>query len=418
MCGVTRKHVCYDVNMMEIISSKIGKHMIHPNIPLIVKLITDNIKSSHEKKMFWAKFKNEKNDELQALLGLPQNCPLKAGTLFDFDIDDNRGLILVNYSATAHNLLHNVNEGWSEQLRDMRGLVFSFGNEIKLVSRGFKKFFNQSELPEVSIDNLRKVAGDKFLRCTQKEDGHMIEYFIHSDQLCATTRGRLSTPSADVSLSLMTRKTFDKFKTYAKTLGFDLMTIVCELIHPETKVHVNYRGSKCLYYLTAFDKDGVEIDTSFMNDFAMSVDKKIKLPTMSYMTIDQIVAEISRRDVDNKEGWVAQIPNEIGFERVKFKYNNYIGLMVQSKLSYKYIMNCIVSNRLEKMLVTLPEEIRHTAYDMNDKVIQSFFEGQKSNEGYKTLYSLYKPSEGSIDNFRTICRTFWKFASGGEVHVH
>jgi hypothetical protein len=78
--------------------------------------------------------------------------------------------------------------------------------------------------------------------------------------------------------------------------------------------------------------------------------------------------------------------------------------MVKSKLSYKYIMNCMISGRLDKMLFTLPEEIREQAYGMVDQVKAVC----RDSANYKPLYTLYNENEGGEPYFRTVCRNFWR----------
>ncbi len=103
--------------------------------------------------------------------------------------------------------------------------------------------------------------------------------------------------------------------------------------------------------------------------------------------------------VQNNEGWVASIGDRL----VKFKYETYIGMMVESKLSYKYIMNCMKNDRLDKMLMTLPEEVRDVAYNMVNEV-----KNKTNRQGYQSLYTLYNDNEGGNAYFKTVCREYWR----------
>ena len=126
------------------------------------------------------------------------------------------------------------------------------------------------------------------------------------------------------------------------------------------------------------------------------------------MTIAEMHDEIEDRSVDNKEGWVVHVPDVNGVQRVKYKYINYIGRMVKSKLGYKYLMNCIKNDRLDMMLITLPEEIRAHAYQMVDTVKLKLVEGQAHGNEWWSLYDLYTPEEGGLSNFRNVCRAYYK----------
>ena len=96
-------------------------------------------------------------------------------------------------------------------LRQLRGLVVSFEKEIKIVSRGFEKFFNYNELHECSVENLSNVYGkDTLYTAREKADGHMIEYFVYDGELCATTRGKFGTASSILATEMFTLEDFYK----------------------------------------------------------------------------------------------------------------------------------------------------------------------------------------------------------------
>tara|TARA_R110000803_G_scaffold73360_8_gene137206 strand:+ start:440 stop:1633 length:1194 start_codon:yes stop_codon:yes gene_type:complete len=385
-------------------------------LPYLVAFLTGHMKNRNDKLNLWAKVKREHDDELCELLGVDAKWGIQAGKLLGFDIDEKRQLVLLNYSPTAHNLLHEVVDGWSDELRLLRGVVYSYETAgqvegVTLVSRGFEKFFNQGELPETSMENLASMSGDTKLRCTRKEDGHMIEYFIHDGKLCTTTRGRLGTPSAVGALELMELDDFKEAWVACLNKGFDLMSLVCEFVHPMTTVHVDYAGAKQIFLLEAYDADGNPATPEVRDAICEALPEVILPVDVVFMTLQTLHDEINDRSVVNQEGWVAVIPNGDGEgRRVKFKYISYIGEMVKSKLSYKYLMNCIKNDRLDYMLITLPEEIRTTAYEMVDEVLVKLKEGQDTGAkaGWWSLYDLYAPSEGGINNFRNVCRAYYK----------
>jgi len=337
---------------------------------------------------------------------------IKAGNLIGFDIDFDRKLILLNYSPSAHNLLHEIDGGWTPVLKQLRGLVVSYEKPgqiegIKLASRGFEKFFNHWELPETSQEELSKFTKGRTVFCTRKEDGHMIEYFMHQKKLSATTRGRLETPSGMASLDMLTRPQFIKAATVAKSMGWDLMTLVCEFVHPSTEVHVDYDGNEEIYLLEAYDTRGRPIYRSTLEQIVQELPGVFQLPESKWMTVNELHAEINDRSVENREGWVSQVPDRSGGRRIKYKYISYIGRMVKSKLGYKYLMNCIKNDRLDMMLITLPEELRATAYAMVAKLRKLASTGE-GPLGYRVLYDLHTEAEGGRENFRNICRGFYR----------
>jgi hypothetical protein len=177
------------------------------------------------------------------------------------------------------------------------------------------------------------------------------------------------------------------------------MSVVVELVHPDTEVHVDYEGKHQLFLLAAYDKNGAKLPLEDIEYIAEEMNDVFTLPNAKNMTIHEIVAEVKDRSVHNNEGWVASIGDRL----VKFKYETYIGMMVESKLSYKYIMNCMKNDRLDKMLSTLPEEIREVAYEMVEDVKK-----KTNRSGYQALYTLYNEKEGGNAYFKTVCREYWR----------
>jgi hypothetical protein len=377
---------------------------VHSNVPKIAKLITSEIKTIEDKKTKWASFKRENAQKFKELLHLEHTDMENPGELLGFDIDEERQLILLNYTGQAHNVLHEVDRGWSQPLRDMRGMIYDFSvEEPVLVSRGFEKFFNFSELPENTYEALTDKFGTSSFLAREKADGHMIEYFVHNGELCSSTRGKFGTVSAEIANDMLSLSDFQQVE---KTVGKKLMTVVVELIHPYTKVFVDYDNAETLYLLNAYDSDGNSLDVAELEYICESMPHLFICPESREMTLNEIVDEVSSRSVSNHEGWVMNFNGQL----VKFKYINYIGEMVKSKLSYKYIMNCMIKGRLDKMMFMLPEEIRDVAYKMVDVVNETVDSAQVAGD-YKLLYELHNENEGGVNYFRTVCRNFYRFVA-------
>ena len=190
---------------------------VHSNVPKIAKLITSEIKTIEDKKTKWASFKRENAQKFKKLLHLEHTDMQNPGELLGFDIDEERQLILLNYTGQAHNVLHEVDRGWSQPLRDMRGMIYDFSvEEPVLVSRGFEKFFNFSELPENTYEALTDKFGTSSFLAREKADGHMIEYFVHNGELCSSTRGKFGTVSAEIANDMLS---LSDFRQVEKTVG-------------------------------------------------------------------------------------------------------------------------------------------------------------------------------------------------------
>jgi hypothetical protein len=377
---------------------------VHSNVPKVAKLITSEIRTVEDKVTKWASFKRENAQKFKELLHLEHTEMENPGELVGFSIDEERQLILLNYSKQAHNVLHEVDRGWSQPLRDMRGMIYDFSvEEPVLVSRGFEKFFNYSELPENTYEALTQKFGAGKYTAREKADGHMIEYFVHNGELCSSTRGKFGTVSAEIAGDMLSLSDFQQVE---KTVGRKLMTIVVELIHPYTKVFVDYDNAETLYLLNAYDSDGECLPLGDLEHICETMPHLFVCPESREMTLNDLVDEVSSRSVSNHEGWVMDFNGDL----IKFKYVNYIGEMIKSKLSYKYIMNCMIKGRLDRVMFFLPEEVREAAHRMVDIVNDTMDTAYDSGD-HKVLYGLHNENEGGVNYFRTVCRNFYKFVT-------
>jgi hypothetical protein len=395
---------------------------IHHEFPRLVARITSEMTTREDKKQKWRSLKKQWNTELNMMLGINPAWGVNAGGLFNFDLDARRKLVLFNYTPQAHNVLHDVagGDGWTTSLRLMRGLVYSYETPgevsgVRLASRSFRKFFNRDEVPSSSTESIMNLAGDEPVLMQRKEDGAMLQYFMHNGHLCATTRGRIETPYVDAALGLFDQASFDAATHACRLFGRKLMTVVVELVHPISRVHVDYGNEESVYLLAAYDANGDEIESDVLERIVMKVHEtgntNIILPERRVMTVNEMIEEVARRDIHNNEGWVACIGEGRDARRVKFKYVNYIGEMVRSKLSYKYLMNCMINDRLDKMLITLPEEIRDVAYRMVDKLKRL-----ATAPSYKALYVLHGEQEGSVEYFSYVCRNYYRWNKQNNVN--
>lgn len=374
------------------------------NVTKFVEIITSDagIRSNEDKTEKWAGFKRENEPLIRKLFNIPDELTTNPCNVISFDIDAEKQTLLLNYTSQAHNVLHVYENGWSDELKLCRGLVFSFKDKVKLISRGFEKFFNANEIKGHHYKDLIKSYNGLFV-AYEKIDGHMIEYYEHENNLCATTRGKFNTLSAQEALTLITYKEWSSCKSFLKLAhNIDLMTIVVELVTPSSKVLVDYYDKENVYILAAYDSNGDKISYELMQTISTFIDKS-SLPRIKTFTLQEIFDEVKRRDVDNNEGWVLDLNGTL----LKFKYNNYIGMMVNSKMSYRYLMQTMINNTTNKMISTLDFESYNNAVLLLDNIkVKS--EVCRNEENYKPLYELWSDEEGSLNYFRLVCRKFYK----------
>jgi hypothetical protein len=343
----------------------------------------------------WAKSKEEEIANLFGYERQPGMPPITS--LFKPFMHPTLPLIGLNYTQQAHNTLYEFTDGWTPVLRLCRGIIFD--RKGNLVALPFPKFFNYGEHEETR--KLPRLGFD----ATEKFDGHLGIIFKYQDQLLVTTRGDFNSRTSVLAGHML--------KRYAKQNNWlrlypNHLTLLVEIIHPDTKVYLDYSGEQHFTVIGAFDTATL---TDYAYDDLRGFAEKLQLPiTRRWVgdSLKKLIALMEDRSIDNKEGFVVCFTNGL---RVKLKYQTYIGKMVADKLSHAYLMQRMIKGNLEKMLDTLPEEIYGAALGMLGEIMLLVHTPGTPQERWRRLYDLV-PDGQSTPYFQSICRSFVKNTFG------
>jgi len=366
------------------------KVMAIDNLRQFVRLIADaGIKNTTDYRA-WAKEHREQMAELFLYPAAPGMPPVNS--LVSAAFHSQLPLILFNYTQLAHNTLHEFPDGWTDVLRLCRGIVFDFSG--KLCALPFPKFFNFGEHPET-----RDLPDEPF-EATVKHDGHLGIIFPYAQRLILTTRGYFDSRTSVLGNQMLAELSAKNNWQYE---WFDGRTLLVEIIHPETKVYLDYQQSGFIAI------GGSDCDT--LMDYPHSVLKisaeKLQLPIADIWQGNYLadLAELMKdRSVTNQEGYVVRFQSGL---RVKFKFESYIGKMVADKLSYSYLLNRLASGNAERMLSTLSEEILDTAHKMLGRILLAVAAPGTLKDKWRRLYALV-PEEERSSYFESVCRDFVK----------
>lgn len=342
--------------------------------------------------------KNPANlEKLNRIFDYPAGCgmpPINA--LVDASFHPTLPLVLFNYSPVAHNTLYLFPDGWTSPLRLCRGIVFDRAT-TDLVALPFPKFFNYGEHPETL-----RLSGT--FEATLKQDGHLGIIFTYRGQKILTTRGDFGSPSSKLGNRMLERYQQANPAGWGAQL-FNHLTLLVEMIHPSTAVHVDYNGSEEFRLIGAMDMGSLE-DYSYGRLNALSAALDIPLTSRwTGQSLDDLVALMQDRTVRNTEGYVVHF--SATNLRVKLKFATYIGMMVAAKLSYSYLMRRYLSGNLQKMLDTLDEELMGTALQMLGRLLYVASAPGKKKDKWRKLYELV-PADNRTSSFEATCREFVK----------
>jgi RNA ligase len=189
-------------------------------------------------------------------------------------------------------------ELWDDITLQCRGLVTDDKGDI--IARPFRKFFNLEE---------GKFTPTETFEVYDKLDGSLGIVFWYNDEWHIATRGSFTSDQA-----IKGKEMLDKSNTkYGLYPGY---TYLMEIIYPENRIVVDYKGVEKLVVLACFHSEkGVEGNISEMVSEGWEVVKKYDGIT-DYKTLKEMIK-------DDEEGFVVRFTNG---DRVKIKGSEYLRL--------------------------------------------------------------------------------------------
>ena len=218
-------------------------------------------------------------------------------------------LTLLNYTPKTQ-----MKKKWCAELLQARGLVVN--DDGVIVARPISKFFNDYELQGSFPTGLFEVY--------EKLDGSLIIMSFFNGKPFFCTRGSFTSEQ-----SLKAKEIYNK--KYTENVVDQEYTYCFEIIYPQNKIIINYRGEEDMFLLakihTRTGKEAPIIGTGF---------KSAELHRTTSLN------ELKQMDEINKEGFVVKFL-EFNF-RMKIKFQTYISLhKMKGNLSRKQIIELIKS---------------------------------------------------------------------------
>lgn len=272
---------------------------------LVNAYYSDNPTGKHTTKRF-AEWSRINNALLAELFNYTKNEGMpEISSLVGASFHDQLPLVMFNYTKVAHFSLHEHVEGWTDELRLCRGIVFD--SEGNLVALPFPKFFNFGEHPETL--NIPRGPWE----VTVKFDGHLGILFWYNGQLVITTRGRFDSPSAVLATAMVQEliKAGHKITNLPKD-----MTALVEIIHPDTHVLVDYDkeekfvliGMTSLETLTFCNIHGLQYFADQLGIECTKLHSKDEYDIAQFDPI-RLKLEVEDRAICNIEGYVVHFPS-------------------------------------------------------------------------------------------------------------
>jgi len=260
------------------------------------------------------------------------NTMLAQGFISEKKHPDNPSIRIANYTVkTSYWKL------WNEVNLNCRGIIFDSETE-KIISLPFPKFFNIGE-------NKNEIPTSP-PEITVKYDGSLgVSYQIDGKVLWAT-RGSFESVQSRIAQRIWNEKYYDR------KVPSDI-TLMVEIIHPATKIVVNYNFIDLILVGARNSSNGYDFSYSDMLELAQYL--HMPITELVDSNIDQVVKKCETMS-SQEEGFVLRWDD--GF-RLKVKSTEYLRLhKVLYGLSDKAIANAWREDRINDLIIMLPEEFR------------------------------------------------------------
>ena len=321
-------------------------------------------------------------------------------------------LIGLNYTSAANaNLFGDWISGWTDALRLCRGIVFDTNGN--LIAFPFPKFFNFQEHEETKTTNLP----DGPFVITSKYDGHLGIIFEYNGQLILTTRGSFTSPSAELGRQLL-KQQYPQLPWQLVNYNPSL-TLLVEIIAPETQVHLNYGNKRYFMLVGAFNRETlVELSYRQLQELGRTLHITVARRLM-IGSIDKLLTITGNPRFTDREGYVVRYANGL---RVKFKFRTYLQKMFMSAIAGKghaALMQWWLNDELANKLALLPEEVVTKINKMWSEITTVMAGPGEPQAKWQRLYLFYNdnadtlsptdhPSVIQQSTFQAICREFCK----------
>ena len=262
---------------------------------------------------------------------------------------------------------------WDDITLQCRGLVTNSKGEI--VARPFKKFFNYEEHKPEDIPNETYVVYEKM-------DGSLGILFNYEGEWILATRGSFTSPQAIKGKEILDRHDISAWRKDN--------TYLFEIIYPENRIVVDYKGEEKLVVLGAIHTEtGNEVPDSslfFLEESGFEIVTTYKTWGEGY---DLLKEEISK----DREGYVIRFRN--GF-RMKIKGDEYKRLhKILTNISNRDIFEYVKEGKpLDEILDKVPDEFYNWVKETKEDFEHQF---KTIDKDYTRTYKTIIDINGIID---------------------
>lgn len=256
---------------------------------------------------------------------------------------------------------------WDDEIspyREARSVVIDL-EKMKLVTCGFRKFFNINEVEENKVEKLQeKIKEAEVFEVVDKLDGSMQNARWYDGEIFFNGSMALDEEESwrvAKGKKLLTQDYHDMIKKYSD------LTFVFEYISEENPHVVIYNEEdEGLYLLGARDVNtGYHLTHKELLSIASSY-PKVKIAQKENKSLGELLELMKEYSSDKKEGWVIRIDDHF----VKIKCDDYVNMhrILDSVSSENVIIKAIADGEYDDLLSKVPEAYRDRVEKTADEV--------------------------------------------------
>jgi RNA ligase len=253
-----------------------------------------------------------------------------------------------------------------------RGIIFD-SKTGQLVAKPFPKFFNLGEMENMSISNLPKEP----YKVYEKADGSLGIIFHYQGQWHMATRGSFQSEQAIRGMEILKKK-------YNMAWLYPGFTYLVEIIYPDNKIIIDYKGEEKLVLLGVYHTESQQ-EVVWDGQYGQSgswgrfQSTGMELPKQYNYTIEEMI-ELKKSLPKDDEGFVVRFESGL---RVKIKGDEYMRIAKMiSQMSPLSFWEAMKDGRVgREYVMQLPEEFRKEYEPMIEKLEQQYTQVMQEIEG-------------------------------------
>lgn len=259
---------------------------------------------------------------------------------------ENSNVVILNYTEKTV-----FERKWNDVTLQCRGLIINEATG-EVLARPFSKFFNYGEPSGLNI-----LIPQSQPEITIKHDGSLAIMYRLNGKIRWCTRGSFLSDQAKIAQEI-----WDQKYSYLEHIIPNAFTLMCEIIHPLTRVVVDYNGLEDLILIGIIDRfEGLDYNHQELSHFGgllnMPVTEKVG------GKIEDILNK-AKTLTHNEEGfvlsWDSPDPkNPFAIYRLKVKGDKYLEVhRIIHGMSLKQKVESWANGNLNEYIKSLPEEFR------------------------------------------------------------